>query len=86
MDSRGSREVVRANKFFASGQSQLHELPRAGHQLFMGNPEGFIALVSADLLGQVTGRYEIKRFTVDYVDELGNFLSIDEEYEQYLMN
>ena len=42
MDSRGSRDVVRCNQFFASGQSQLHILEDAGHQLFMGNPAGFI--------------------------------------------
>ena len=31
MDSRGSREIVRSNRFFASGESQLHVLPGAGH-------------------------------------------------------
>lgn len=42
MDSRGSREIVQANKFCSAGLSQLHVLPNAGHQLFMNNPEGFI--------------------------------------------
>lgn len=57
MDSRGSREVVKANPFFASGQSQLLVLPNAGHQLFMGNPEGFVELVIDDLLGRTTHQY-----------------------------
>ena len=38
MDSRGSREIVKANKFFSTGQSQCHILKNAGHQLFMTNP------------------------------------------------
>ena len=42
MDSRGSRDIVRGNKHFLTGQSQLHVLPGAGHQLFMGNPAGFV--------------------------------------------
>ena len=53
MDSRGSRDVVRTNRFFATGESQLHILPNAGHQLFMGNPQGFVNLVTDDLLGRV---------------------------------
>lgn len=51
MDSRGALEIVKANKFFGSGESQLHVLPEAGHQLFMNNPEGFIKLVIGDLTG-----------------------------------
>merc|ERR1711871_936348 len=72
MDSRGSREIVRANQFKDTGESQLHELPNAGHQLFMGNPEGFIQLVTDDLLGHVKGRFQIRKYTVNYVDDAGN--------------
>ena len=57
MDSRGSREIVKASQFYASGQSQLLVLPQAGHQLFMGNPEGFVELVTDDLLGRQTHQY-----------------------------
>lgn len=51
MDHRGALEIVKANKFYASGESQLHILPEAGHQLFMNNPNGFIDLVIGDLTG-----------------------------------
>ena len=84
MDSRGSREIVRANRFFATGESQLHVLPNAGHQLFMGNPEGFIKLVLDDLLGRVTGRFELRRYTTTYVDAEGNFTHTDTEYAEWL--
>lgn len=53
MDSRGSREIVKANKFFATGESQLHILEGAGHQLFMNNTEGFIELLIGDLTGNL---------------------------------
>ena len=57
MDSRGAREIVKQNKHFAKGDSQLHVLPNAGHQLFMNNPQGFLQLLTADLLGQVKHVY-----------------------------
>ncbi len=68
MDSRGSREIVKANKFFASGLSQLHVLPNAGHQLFMNNPEGFVTLVVGDLLGTIKDQFQTNPYTVMYAD------------------
>ena len=80
MDSRGSREVVRGNRFFNTGESQLHVLQRAGHQLFMGNPSGFVELVTNDLLGRVLGNFQIKKYTINYVDEEGNLTHTDTEF------
>jgi len=80
MDSRGSREVVRGNRFFNTGESQLHILPRAGHQLFMGNTQGFIELVTDDLLGRVIGRFQISKYTINYVDAEGNLTHTDTEF------
>lgn len=57
MDSRGSREIVKKNKFKKTGESQLHVLPDAGHQLYMSNPEGFVELVTNDLKGRVKKQY-----------------------------
>ena len=57
MDSRGSREIVKSSKFFASGESQLHILQGAGHQLFMNNTEGFIELMIGDLTGNLKNQY-----------------------------
>ena len=31
MDSRGSREIVKLNQYFESGDSQLHILAKSGH-------------------------------------------------------
>jgi cardiolipin-specific phospholipase len=68
MDSRGSREIVKANKFFSTGESQLHILENAGHQLFMNNTKGFIALMIADLTGNLRHMYQPKPYSVMYVD------------------
>jgi pimeloyl-ACP methyl ester carboxylesterase len=54
MDSRGARDIIRRNKFFETGQSQLHVLPNSGHQFFINNPEGIAELIKNDLLGHVT--------------------------------
>ena len=86
MDSRGSREIVRINPTFQSGQSQLHLLQGAGHQLWMGNPQGFIETVTNDLLGNVTHNFQIQRYTTNYVDEMGNFIELDMEWEQLHAN
>ena len=71
MDSRGSREIVKTNKFYATGESQLHVLAEAGHQLFMNNPEGFIELVVADLTGVIKNQFETRSYTMMYVDNFG---------------
>ena len=83
MDSRGSREIVRANKFFASGQSQLHVLSNAGHQLFMDNPTEFVELVRDDLLGHVTHGFKIRRYSTNYVDDNDNLTHTDVEFQEY---
>ena len=49
----------------------------------MGNPEGFVAILTADLLGQVSGQYQIKRYTTNYVDDMGNLTHLDLEFEEY---
>ena len=46
----------------------------------MGNPQGFIKLLTADLLGTILGRYEICKYTNNYVDDEGNLTHTDTEY------
>lgn len=46
----------------------------------MGNPQGFIELLTADLLGKIRGRYEICKYTNNYVDDEGNLTHTDTEY------
>lgn len=82
MDSRGSRDIVKTNRFFASGESQCYVLPGAGHQLWYGNPSGFIDIVTNDLLGRVSHTYEITKYTTNYVDDQGNFTHNDTEFEE----
>ena len=81
MDSRGALEIVKANKFFASGESQLHVLPDAGHQLFMNNPEGFIKLVVDDLTGALKHTVQARPFPIMYVDANGHPIRHYEQVE-----
>ena len=46
----------------------------------MGNPIGFVELVTNDLLGRVLGNFQIKKYTINYVDEAGNLTHNDTEY------
>jgi len=46
----------------------------------MGNPIGFVELVTNDLLGRVLGNFQIKKYTINYVDEAGNLTHTDTEY------
>jgi len=82
MDSRGSYTIVSKNKFFEAGDSQLHILENAGHQLFMDNPEGFVKLVTDDLLGNIKGAVQQKPVVLQYVDDEGNVRELDDESKQ----
>ena len=52
----------------------------------MGNPNGFVTLVCDDILGRVSGRFQITRYTVSYVDAEGNAILPDLEYESLQAN
>ena len=67
MDSRGSREIIQLNRHFAAGDSNLHVLPDAGHQLFMNNPTGFAELLTADLTGQLKNIFQPQKYRVRYI-------------------
>lgn len=79
MDSRGSREIIKNNKFFATGESQLHVLPGAGHQLFNDNPLGVAKLIWEDLTGRLSGTYQLCIYSIKYYDENGNETFLDDE-------
>ena len=49
----------------------------------MGNPEGFIQLVTDDLLGRVSHRFELKEYTTNYVDDAGKLTHTDTEFQEY---
>lgn len=77
MNPTGSRLIVKTNPFYESGQSNLILLPNAGHQLFMNNPEGFIELVTKDLLGQIKNVWQPANSSVKYVDNDGNEVVVE---------
>ena len=85
MDSRGSREIVRGNRFFATGESNLHVLQDGKHQLMMSNPDGFCQLLTDDLLGNIKFQYVIKKFSIRYTDDDGNETHQDTEYEEWCL-
>ena len=58
MDSRGSRQIVRANRHFKYGKSQLHILNNSNHVMFGSNPRGFVELITADCFDLITHKYE----------------------------
>ena len=52
----------------------------------MGNPQGFIEIVTNDLLGTVMHNFQIQRYTTNYVDEMGNFTELDTEWDELNAN
>ena len=58
-------------------------MENAGHQLFMGNPAGFIQLITDDLLGRVTHRYQLSQYTCNYVDGQGHLTHTDTEFQEW---
>jgi pimeloyl-ACP methyl ester carboxylesterase len=79
MDSRGSRQIVRASKFFESGESQLHLLDNATHQMFVTNPAGVAQVMIDNLLGNVTHQRQFRLYSYRYVDDEGNETYLDDE-------
>lgn len=61
----------------------MHILANAGHQLHMGNPVGFVELLKKDLLNEITHEYNLKQYTVSYVDDNDEPLHLDTEYERW---
>jgi len=49
VDSSGSEVVVKANKFFKTGNSQLHIIKDAGHQMHMDNPDMLVERITGDI-------------------------------------
>jgi len=60
VDSTGSEVVVRANKFFESGESQLHIVSNSDHNMHMDHPEELVAKITGDILGTIKNSYETK--------------------------
>ena len=52
--------MVRGNRFFESGESQLHVVSRAGHSMHLANPEELAKVIKLDALGLVRHTYQTK--------------------------
>ena len=48
----------------------------------MNNPQGFVDLLTADVLGQVKHVYQPQRYKMFFADENGNLIYDDEEFPQ----
>jgi len=51
MDTRGSSHIIKQNKFFASGESNLYVLEKSGHRMPTMQPEGFCKILIEDING-----------------------------------
>ena len=49
----------------------------------MGNPRGFVKLLTDDILGRVRSRFQIRRYTTNYVDVAGNLTHTDTEFIEW---
>ena len=47
----------------------------------MNNPEGFLQLLTADVIGQLKNVYQPQRYRVMYADDNGNIVDDDEEFK-----
>jgi hypothetical protein len=47
----------------------------------MNNPEGFLQLLTADVIGQLKHVYQPQRYRVMYADDNGNIVDDDEEFK-----
>jgi hypothetical protein len=54
-------------------------LSNSGHQFFINNPEGIANLIRDDLLGNVTHRFELCKYSIKYTDNQGNEIHLDQE-------
>ena len=78
MCSRGSRQIVRANRYFKEGICQLHILENQDHTL-MDDPIAFSRLLTADCLGKVSHRYQTLDYKIYFEDNDGDFINDNDD-------
>ena len=78
MCSRGSRQIVNANRHFKEGTCQLHILDNADHTL-MNDPNAFCRLLTADCLGHISHQYQTLDYKIFFEDNEGDFINDNEE-------
>lgn len=60
MGSEGIDQIIRENKWFKTGESQLFKLQNAGHNMFFHNPSTLAQLMVDFFEGQIKSKFEIK--------------------------
>ena len=60
LGSEGSEELIKANKFYATGESQLFKLEDSGHNMHWHNPEGLAEIMTGFFTCKINGRFEPK--------------------------
>ena len=66
--SDGADRIVRRNRHFESGRSQLFKQKRSGHNLMLDDPDQLTGLMIGFFNGTITGTFEEKprsEFTAD---------------------
>lgn len=58
--SEGPDKIVRNNKHFETGRSQLFKLENSGHNVFSDNPTGLVEYMVGFFEGTITGTFDEK--------------------------
>lgn len=64
----GSDKIVKNNRHFKTGRSQIFKLKNAGHNLFLDNPDGLTEQMIGFFEGTITHTFDLKprkEFTPD---------------------
>lgn len=83
MDSRGARQIVKNNKFFSVGESQLHVLPDSGHAMNFDNPKALAELIINDLCGRIQGSFDRVLYSFKYFDRNGFEIYLDDDEKEF---
>ena len=60
LGSEAAKDLVRQNKHFESGRSQLFKLDNSGHNVFLNNPKELSRMIIGFFNGTITGTFDEK--------------------------
>ena len=64
LGSEGADMIIKSNKFFATGESQLILVPNCGHAIINMRPDYLVEMLKGFSDGTMRGRYEEKPRTL----------------------
>ena len=56
----GSDTIVKNNRHFEAGRSQIFKLVNSGHNVFQDNPDGLTSYMIGFFEGTITGTFDLK--------------------------